>query len=133
MHDSICMGFQETYQFLGLTGACKDHHIFVKGPVCGWKCNNRVLAIESWRYKKTMRYKSSPRACWNDEDGVTCSRGNKKAIEYLGSPTTDSQKTLESSSSSDCYAGLKGAAKYAFNDARIVNARAREGFLLLAR
>jgi hypothetical protein len=45
------------------------------------------------------------------------------------------QKDLEASSasSSATYCGLKEAAKYAVNDARIVNARAREGFLLLAR
>lgn len=136
-HDTTCMGFQETCHVLAFTGACKDHRTFPRGFHCRKQWNNKIfLAVESWRYRKTASFKSYPQSCWNGEDDITSSKTEKSNTrEYRRSQTTNMQKALEASSasSSETYCGLKEVAKYAVNDARIVNARAREGFLLLAR
>eukprot|EP00250_Pteridium_aquilinum_P001002 c11182_g1_i1 orf=546-1841(+) len=125
---------QQSHQFQVFTGLTKESHLCLRGLGSASHQHSQVLVvgnaarIETCGGCKKLCHSTSPRACWNDNEGSNSSSDGSNRITYR----TCQQQTLEKPSP-QCCSGLKEAARFACNDARIVNARAREGFILIAR
>lgn len=117
---------QQSHQFQVFTGLIRESHLCLRG--LGLHAQVVIAGdagpIAACGGRKKLCPRISLRACWNDDEG---SREGSNSIIYQ-----TCQQTLEKPPP-QCCSGLKEAARYACNDARIVNACAREGFGLIAQ
>lgn len=130
------MSTQDIYKLQPFTGLGKVFRFCPRDMDCGrhtfaW-ISLDAAHIEPWRCWHRSGAGDIPQACWKDFESTMTSRNCSTTKGNIKDQSRSLCKTLEQSSP-ECCSGLKEAARYACNDAKIVNARAREGFVLLAR
>lgn len=124
---------QQGHQCQIFTGLTRESHPCLRGLGSGSHLNAPVvIAGDSYLAdvcggRKQLCRRISPSACWKGEESLKCSREGSSVVTCW-----NHQQTLEKPSP-QCCSGLKEAARHACNDARIVNACAREGFVLIAQ
>ncbi|KAI5062958.1 hypothetical protein GOP47_0021505 [Adiantum capillus-veneris] len=130
---STSMLAQQPHPFQAFIGLSKEGHFSFRGLVSGGHLSGQGLVVgdsvrpETYGRCKNLHIGISFRACWtSDEDPVS-----SRDAPCRSPNVTCQQQTLERPS--QYCMGLEVAARHACNDARIVNARAREGFVLIAR
>lgn len=127
---------QESYKLQTFSGLGKLCRLCLRGMDCNSHTFTWLLLHDSnmdmWRGSDISWAVGSSKACWKDMEDIVPFRNGSCESKQLKVQERRQHDTLYKSSPA-CCRGLKEAARYARNDARIVNARAREGFVLLAR